>query len=195
MSKWIICASGPSMLRVDLAMLRRFRSWRMMVINNTWELIPWADVLYAGDGQWWDRYGNDVLGFSGERWTRDAGAAIRYKLHLARWTGGAGLCKTPGYIHLGGNSGYQAVNLAYHFGARRIILLGFDMHRDAGAHWHGEHVGLPISAPANHIPIWRANFGQLAHDLRHAGIDVVNATPGSALECFPRMDLKEALRT
>jgi hypothetical protein len=190
--KWIIIASGPSMAQIDMRVIRRFRSWRVMVVNNSWELAPWADVLYAGDLQWWDRYG-DFVWFPGEKWTRDGHAALKYRLHLTRCEKGAGLCLQRGTVHAGGNSGYQAINLAYHFGARKIVLLGFDMHRDGGGHWHGEHAGM-LSAPASHIAVWRRDFPALAADLQLAGCKVVNATPGTALDCFPKMDLVKALK-
>ena len=38
-----------------------------------------------------------------------------------------GLSRTQGVIHQGKNSGYQALNLAYLLGAKRILLLGYDM--------------------------------------------------------------------
>src|SRR5690606_3986112 len=186
--KWVICASGPSMLGVDLALLRRHRSWRVIAVNNTWELVPWADVLYAGDLQWWERYEERVRGFAGERWTCDIFAAFRYRLNRVTVRDGEGLCRDPGFVHSGGNSGYQAVNLAWHFGARRIVLLGFDMHRNNGGHWHGEHVGMGrknmLSAPPSHIAVWRRRFDAMARDLKEDGVKVVNATTGSALQCF-----------
>lgn len=198
MSKWVICASGPSMAGVDLSAIRKFPSWNVMTVNNTWQLAPWAQVMYAGDNGWWDRYGTEAAAFAGEKWTRDEPAAMRYRLHLVRKREGKGLCKERGFIHLGGNSGFQAVNLAWHFGARRIVLLGFDMHRQNGGHWHGEHHdirGRPmVSAPKSHISVWRTEFEAMAHDLRHDGVRVVNATEGTALTCFPRMPLAKALR-
>lgn len=193
MSKWIICAAGPSMAHVDLKMLRRFRSWRVMVVNCTFRLLPHADVLYAGDLQWWNTYGAEAESFAGEKWTRDEFAALRYRLRRVAHKKGQGLCRQRGYVHSGGNSGYQAVNLAYHFGARKIALLGFDMHRKAGGHWHGEHHGM-LSAPPSHMAVWRREFPALAADLRHEGVLVINATEGSALDCFPKIPLPEALR-
>ncbi len=196
--KWIICASGPSMAQVDLGLLRRHRSWRVIVVNNTWELLPWADVLYAGDLQWWDRYGKAARSFAGERWTCDPMAAHRYRLQRVTLREGFGLCREPRCVNSGGNSGYQSVNLAWHFGARKIVLLGFDMHRKQGGHWHGEHVRMDgknmLSAPASHIAVWRNRFEAMAEDLHAEGVEVVNATQGSALEWFPRRPLAEALR-
>lgn len=193
MSKWVICAAGPSMARVDLRLLQRFRSWRVMVVNCTFQLLPQADVLYAGDLQWWDRYGVEAARFAGEKWTRDPFAAVKYGLRQVTRRDGRGLCRELRCVNSGGNSGFQAVNLAWHFGARQIVLLGFDMHRREAGHWHGEHQGM-LSAPACHLPIWRKEFEPLAFDLRHEGVEVINATEGTALECFPRMPLLEALR-
>lgn len=192
MSKWIIVASGPSMLRVDMAALKRRRDWQLLTVNNSWKLAPWADAMFAGDLQWWDRYGDEVRGFRGERWTRDEAAALRFRLRLVRLRNGTGLCRDDGHIHAGGNSGYQAINLAYHFGARQIVLLGFDMHRNAGGHWHEEHEGM-LSAPETHLPVWRHSFEALAFDLQAQGVEVVNATQGTALTAFPRRPLSDCL--
>lgn len=180
------------MLRVNVAQLREFPSWRVMAVNNTWELVPWAHALYAGDLQWWEKHGERAIAFAGEKWTCSPFAARRHGLRHVKAEEGFGLCRTPGRVNTGGNSGFQAVNLAWHFGARQIVLLGFDMHRNNGAHWHGEHEGM-MSAPDSHIAIWRSRFEALADDLRDEGVQVMNCTPGSALECFPRMDLGSAL--
>ena len=105
---------------------------------------------------------------------------------------GEGLCTVPDTIHLGGNSGYQAINLAYHLGARKIIILGFDMHRDGGAHWHGDHPGLNV--PDAHLTNWRSRMAPLARDLQNQGVRVINSTPGSALDCFEKLPLNKALK-
>jgi hypothetical protein len=47
------------------------------------------------------------------------------------------LFEEPGVIGSGGNSGFQALNIAAQFGATRILLIGFDMHAAKGAHWYG----------------------------------------------------------
>ena len=180
------------MRRVDMAALKRRKGWQLLTVNNSWKLAPWADVMFAGDLQWWDRYGHEVKGFAGERWTRDEAAALRHRLRLVRLRHGTGLCREQGHIHSGGNSGYQAINLAWHFGAKQIVLLGFDMHRHGGGHWHVEHEGM-LSAPEGHISQWRRNFEALAFDLRAAGVEVVNATKGTALAAFPHRSLRDCL--
>jgi hypothetical protein len=96
-------------------------------------------------------------------------------------------------IHFGGNSGYQAVNLAFLRGARRIVLLGYDMGagEDGASHWHGDHPGgLNRSLPFH---VWREAFPQLAADLATEGVRVINASRRTALGCFERMTLEGAL--
>lgn len=181
---------------MDVVRRAQASGWRVMVVNLAWKLAPWADVLYAGDLQWWEVYGDDVL-FGGEKWTRDEFAALRFKLHYVKRKEGRGLCRQSRCVHSGGNSGYQGINLAWHFGMRRGVLLGFDMHRKNGGHFHPEHThkdGTPmLSAPESHIAVWRREFPALAADLARDGCRIVNATPGTALTCFPRMPLEKAL--
>lgn len=193
MSKWVIVASGPSVVRTDFARLRRYRSWNVAAVNNSWVLVPWCRLLYASDLAWWKKYGKEAKRFPGEKFTSDPTAARIHRAQLVRRREGQGLCRQPGFVHTGGNSGYQLVNLLYHMGARTIVLLGFDMHRKFGGHWHGEHENM-LSAPQAHITEWIKRFKPLAEDLAHEGVDVVNATPGSKLPWFRRSDLFEVLQ-
>lgn len=119
-------------------------------------------------------------------------AAREFGLSLARIDHRAILSETPGILASGGNSGYQAVNLAYMFGARRIILLGFDMQHTGGRrHFHADYpAGMGNAEP---VAAWRDRFGRLATALHVRGVEVVNATRQTALTCFPRSDLDEVL--
>jgi uncharacterized Rossmann fold enzyme len=91
--------------------------------------------------------------------------------------------------------------LAYHFGARRIILLGYDMQHTGGKrHWHPDYPsGAVINGEVvrmdNATPVinWRGRFSALARDLERESVEVVNATRTSALRCFPQMKLEAAL--
>jgi hypothetical protein len=152
----------------------------------------WSDVLYACDGEWWDRYIQDVLlRFKGELWTQDIPATGKYGLNRIEGHRSEGLGKDK--VHYGANGGYQAINLAFLFGAHKIILLGFDMKRGENkkSHWHGDHPGfLNKDMP---IKTWVKNFWKLAEDLRNEGVEVINATRDTALECFNKVNLEEAL--
>jgi hypothetical protein len=104
-----------------------------------------------------------------------------------------GLSRDPTTLHTGGNSGYQAINLAYLLGASIIVLLAYDMRRSSGAvHWHGEHRTLRNPSEQTLVK-WVRNFDALAEDLDRDGVPVINCTLGSALRCFPRARLDEVL--
>jgi hypothetical protein len=115
---------------------------------------------------------------------------VKYGLNYIRLEPLKGLGRDK--IHGGGNGGYQTINLAYLFGALRIILLGFDMKFSGNkSHWHGDHPGvLNRDVP---VKTFLQNFPALADDLKDEGVEVINATRETALECFPRMGLEEAL--
>jgi hypothetical protein len=159
----------------------------VIVINDNYLVAPWADILYACDLKWWDWH-KGVPDFAGERWTQDADAARKYGLSYVRGKGGKGLSTDTGTIHTGSNSGYQAINLAYLFGARRVILTGYDMKvgPNGAAHWFGNH---PDNIVSNHSG-WLAGFKTIV-DQRL--VEVINCTRDTALTCFPQMSIEEAL--
>jgi hypothetical protein len=187
----IVCVgTGPSLTREDVEFCRGRA--RVIAIKHAVEYAPWADVLYAAgaDGsQWWQRNGEAFEGFTGLRYTLDSEAAKWAQ--VLRWTGFNGLETDPGALKSGKNSGYSAINLAVHLGAKRIVLLGYDQEPDAkgrehffGAHWHKKPV--PFQA-------FRPLFDTLIGPLAALTIQIVNASRHTALTCFPRLPLAEAL--
>ena len=87
----------------------------------------------------------------------------------------------------GKNSGYQAIGLAYHYGATKIVLVGYDM-KNPGQHWHGDH---PHNwGNALGVDDWVSNFYDLAKDLEIMGVDVVNCTIDTAITAFRRDSLE-----
>lgn len=163
-----------------------------IVINTSFLLAKWAPVLYACDPWWWNEYIRDVRqDFKGELWTQSEIAAKQHKLHYIRSERKEGLSKDPEVIYQGANSGYQAINLAYHFGASKIILLGYDMASKGGHdHWHKPHKHNVQNAYRR----WIAAFEKLAWDLAAEKVAVVNCTRTTALRCFPVRDLDEELK-
>jgi hypothetical protein len=142
------------------------------------------------DRLWWNEYGDQIEG-DFELWTSNKVAADLFGLnHIASEPGG-GISTKPGTIRQGGNSGFQAVSLALHFGAARIVLLGFDMQMtDGRTHWHGDHRGKLGNPVRDRMKHWLTRFVQMADE---AKIPIDNATRETALTCFPRVSLQEAL--
>jgi uncharacterized Rossmann fold enzyme len=92
----------------------------------------------------------------------------------------------------GGNSGYAAINLAYHLGAKRIVLLGFDMQTNGKeTHWHE---GYPSTADTETMArLMVPNFDTLIDPLEKRKVKVYNASQISKLESFPKISIEEAL--
>lgn len=96
----------------------------------------------------------------------------------------------PARIQHYSNSGGGAVALAIARGAKRVMLLGYDMQYTGGKHhWHGDHPAKLGNAGA--IASWPAQFEQLRKD--HSTIEIINCSRETALTCFPRMPLEAAL--
>lgn len=131
--------------------------------------------------------------FRGELWSVSEMAHDKFGTYWIRHSRDPGFCQEPDTINGGGNSGYQAIHLAATFGAKRIILLGFDMQRTGGKeHWHGKHEGrLPNGTG---FPGWIRNMAPLAKDLSRLGVDVVNCSRATALTCFRRATPEEVLQ-
>lgn len=192
----IVCvATGPSLTPPDVEYCRGKAP--VIVVNDAYRIAPWADALYATDCSWWLRH-QGVPGFAGEKWSIEHST---WRNCRDRWpdvkrlrnTGSDGLELDPSGIRHGRNSGFAAVNLAVHYGARRIVLLGYDMgHRpDQPSHFFGAHFG----ALRQHSPyhLFLHHFQTLTAPLKAAGVEVLNCTRETQLRCFPRVALEAAL--
>lgn len=79
------------------------------------------------------------------------------------------------------------------FGAARIVLLGYDFQRgpNGESHHHGDHEGnLPNLGT---LPEWKRRIVELCSDLRAQGVEVINSTRRTAINCLVRMPIGEAL--
>lgn len=182
-----IIASGASATAAQAGECRTL-GWRLIAVNTSWRLAPDADVLYAGDARWWaDNY--EGVGFAGLKVAAD-GRPKYPDVHVVKVAAPWLLMRPPGFIGHGGNSGFQALNLALQFGVRKIALVGFDMH---GSHWHEPHQSKNPSP--DDFARWRIALGKEVRTLVELGADVVNASMSSALTTFRKISIAEtALR-
>lgn len=189
-----ILASGPS-LTPDAAFYARNRADRVIAINESWQLCRDADVLYAADSAWWNKRGPDPVWFKGERWSCDMGwhgKPAPAGITLVPCKPGSAITLT-GPISTGSNSSFQAMHLAIRWGAKKIVFLGLDMTADNGGHWHRDHgPGLRNTEERTYQNFRRA-FETAAPEIAALGVEVVNASPTSALNCFPKIPLWRAL--
>ena len=178
-STFVCLGCGPSLIPADVEACRGRA--RVLAVNDAWRLAPWADVLYACDARWWRHY-QGVPAFHGLKFGLEP--VIYRDVQTLQDTGPEGLEVEPTGLRTGRNSGYQAINLAVHLGARRILLLGYDMQRTGGAaHFFGEHPeGLRQPSP---FETFLAAFPTLLGPLATLRIDLVNCSRHTALTSVP----------
>lgn len=163
MSTWALLATGASMSQ-ELA--DRVRHMPRVAVSNARELAPDADALASSDAAWW-RVHPQALQFPGRRFTVAHLADVE-RIPLATST----------------NSGLLAMHAAVLMGATRLLLLGYDL---TGTHYFGPHPEPLANTTPDRFVAMRKQFA------RWTGCPVVNCTPGSALECFPRGDIEDFL--
>lgn len=94
-----------------------------------------------------------------------------------------GLSEDTGCINTG-NSGYGALNLAYHFRPKTIVLLGLD--GDIGYYYDTKTANRRLTG----LP---AMFASAKEQLDARGIRVMNGSPKSTITAFPRMEIIDAI--
>ena len=174
LSKTFVCiASGPSLDAPDCELVR-LSGLPTIAVNNSWQLAPWCDHLYAGDLAWWDSYGAEAP-TSCQRWSCTRQAVAKHGLNYDE--------KYGEY-----NSGLRAIELAFKLGAERVLLLGYDCTVSNGTHWHGDH-----STTKNPDELrcrkWAAHHARLPQKAQ-----VVNCSRETALECYRLGHLEKELQ-
>jgi hypothetical protein len=188
----IVLASGLSLTLEQIDAARRSGHFTL-TINATYQKFLDANAVYMGDFLTVKVYAADVAArFKGTCWTQDSSAAARWpKWRRVRGCNREGLGRH--LIHQNGNSGFQAINLVYLWGYKRIVLLGFDMKPGPKGekHHHADH---PAPCVQNQtFDEWLHKSVRLAKDLKEENCEVINATPGSAMRSFPMADWREVL--
>lgn len=114
------------------------------------------------------------------------------QVHMLHNLANEQLSETPNGVHTGSNGGYQAVNIATLSGAKRILLLGYDMHYPQGrSHWHSGH---PVKVPEQHYTgTYAKKFATMTKQLARMGVEVINCSLGSSIKCFPFAPIEDAL--
>lgn len=204
---FICIASGPSLTIDDCQRVGRWKDQAtetdqrlVIAVNESWRRAGFADYLYAADGKWWRHRSRDGritidavrADFRGDLWTCDLGASRDFGLNRVNPRNAAGLVTTPGEVGTGGqNGGMQAVGLAWHLGATRIVLLGYDM--TGAGHWHGPHVDKLGDPSPGLMQRWAAAAAPIARDLVARGVEIFNCSRVTAAQGWPRATLEDVL--
>lgn len=184
-----ILGGGPSLNSIDID---RLRGERVIAVNNAFKLAPFADICYFKDFHWFQQEGN------GDNLQEFGGLTVTScsKFRLSSWVrflqmGDRNVVELrPERICHGSNAGFESVNLAIKLEPDRVVLLGFDMQEINGrSNYHDEHNRKvpPHIYEHQFIPSFKA----IKNHIENRNIEIINATPGSALTIFPIVEPEE----
>ena len=102
---------------------------------------------------------------------------------------GVGLSDNPRCLCYNQNGGGTAIDLAYHFGAKRIILLGFDCNQANAKDSYSSHTRQKTIVPWQNSSVCQ----KLDNSAKSKGVDIINCTPNSGLPIIRRGNLKDEI--
>ncbi|MEY9638731.1 hypothetical protein ABIF66_006985 [Bradyrhizobium japonicum] len=166
-----VIGGGPSLLDLNYEELR---GAHVLAVRTSIFDIPWADAAFGLD------------------LSQDKLASVQSRVYLAvredqlqdtempsknvtllKRLDGQGLSDDPGVIYGGGCSDFGALQICIHKRAKQIVLFGFDYE----ARWSA----------------WAEHFRVYVPYLTAHGINVVNASPSSAIGCFQKVALRDGI--
>ena len=198
-STMCIVGGGPSVERADFRLLG---DRPCIGVNSAFRLGDFVDICVFGDARWYNLEYGALRGFKGmvvglypfkDKGEIGQTDGVDVKL-MNRSRTSKGIDDNRKNLCWNGSSGGAAVNLAVHLGAKRIILVGFDMRKTDGRHnfhdiypWNAHR---PDRNPYRiHIKAWPV----IAAKAKFKGIKIVNTFRGSAIKEFEFMKLEEAV--
>ena len=188
----VVCiATGPSLTRSQLDVIRQ-SGVKTIGINDIGVREDWIDIWYAADYNFWKHYSNRAELVSMLKVCADDQMFKHPKivdLYLNVLDKAKGKQFIPGYSLNGGHSGFQALCMAISFGAVRIILVGYDC--KAKGH-KTNFFGAKCQSLFKPSPYadWPAHYANLKAP---ENVEILNATPGSAITAFPMVELELCL--
>lgn len=174
MTTCVVLATGESLSPEQVAHVQKAHAegrCKAVAVSNAYQLAPWAEAMVSNDMKWWKQH-PQALHFVGRKF---CGADYKGTERLSPVV----------MFPTGTNSGLQAMRVSLMLGATRILLLGLDM---KGTHYFGKHPQeLRNSTPGD--------FQRMLSQFRRwqSATEVINCSPGSALNCFKMARLADVL--
>jgi hypothetical protein len=170
-------------------------------INVSYMIGNWVDMVFFGDSGFYKTHMHGLAKFTGIKIScHHIVKDVPWIKYLPRdGKHGRGISSSPCLVSWNGNSGAAAISVAAHAGAKRIILLGFDMKLSEAKmqHWHDVYQrGKAVTEKRlMNLPFDRhlRCFANIAKDAKKMGIEIINCCPDSAIKEFPKFTLKQLL--
>ena len=193
--------NGTSPLSVYSPYMKDIHNYHVIGINVAYMLGDWIDMVFFGDGGFFLNHRERLAQFPGLKVSCHAGANKENWVKFLQRDGKKprGISTAPNMVSWNGNSGSAAISVAAWAGAKRIILLGFDMKLSVNnrQHFHDVYRKGPADddRKKRKLPFDRhmRGFPLIAEDAKTLDIEILNACPDSAITSFPKYSVKELL--
>lgn len=185
-----IVGGGPSLLNFNWNSLAGKKT---IVINKAILSLSSANVFYWTDSRVYGWYKSEIDKFKGLKVTIRDSPLYPNDVKILKKGDRYGLSEDVSTLSHGNNSGYAAINLAYLLGAKKIVLLGYDM-KNNGTQGH-YHDGYPVPPTGDSIykEQFIPGFVILAGLLKEKRIEVYNASVESSILAWPKITHETAL--
>jgi hypothetical protein len=160
----VVCiASGPSLTQADVEIIKH-AGVKTIVTNTTFRMVPEIKRLSESD-------------------------RVTYAPMIQDSTVKT-LFEVQSFKNFG-SSGVNAISLAIMSKAKKVVLVGYDCSLALGYHWHGKHPqGL---SNCQSIDRWSGQHELLARYAEICGVEIINASRFTSLECYKKEEIWKAL--
>lgn len=207
-----IIGGGPSLRGVDLEALRGLV--HCVAVNATAMALPWCDVAVTHDvnhlAERFHGFGGPVVAGVSPEFMVHRGRLRRVEYRRRVVTDR--LSELDGVLHSGGHtSAHTALGYAYLLRPRRIVIFGMDLTAFWGPdeYWHDkadqfnrrgfedrrQRAGFERWEQYRRVKLTDAPniFASTLPQLRRQGVEVVNASLESTVECFPKVTPQDGI--
>ena len=187
--KVYIVGGGVSLKTLDLSPLQ---GEFVIAVNNAFFLHDWMSFCWFGDERWFLYNEEKFKGTIGLLSTCNLQFMSHPKISCFPRRKLQGIESEFPFVSWNRNSGGSAINVAYHFGAKQIYLVGFDMKvsSDGQNNFHNDHLARWSVEGYDPYPGFIKCFNKIAEDAKTLGIEIINTNPDSALECFKKVSFQ-----
>ena len=195
-----------SPLSVYSSYLKALHNKHIIVINVLFLLGDWVDMLFFGDSKFYLAYKEKIADFPGLKVSCHSNFTSGFQKEKIKYlmkdnNHFQGISSDPSKVSWNKNSGAAAISVAANAGAKRIILLGFDMCLDeeGNQHCHIEYKNndrFPKrSKKHKKLPFERhlKGFEEIRKDAKKRNIEILNASEISEIKVFPKININEVL--
>ena len=169
-------------------------------------ICDWIDIVFFGDGRFYFDNKKALCAYPKIKVTCNSNLQNKKQVHSVKYLQRQGnhphgITTQSGTVAWNGNSGAASISLAAQLGVKKIYLLGFDMKvgEKGNQHFHRHYKSGKTNSPRDprKLPFHRhvRCFPSIARDAKRLGIEIINLSPDSTIDVFPKMTLKKALKS